>query len=208
MGMIYVQKPRAAFTFDLGTQDFAQFDAIKAGVAAGSKAASMASNATIALCAMHSDTLDGCLPDDKSAVVGGMKAWRKAEWTAAFKDLCGSMLNKDERKAIAPYVTYIGTAFWHGVSLLHPTEERCRTLAEIKEELAAFSEPEDGASILIKAVNSIAPMKDNAIRLKWNAEDAAIAAASLTPEQRRVVAELALCLFGSETADDLKIVSE
>lgn len=193
--LVHVQKARQPVAFQIEETDYTLADGIIVAVDKAAKASAVQSNNTIALVHRHFATFEAILPSDREAVVGGLAAWRRGVWSETFGDLADSLaIPKDKRKAIAPYVSDLGSCLWYGIELTKG--ERLATISELREALAEHREPKGGDALIVSAINSLAPVKNGAVRPRFTQEDVALACASLTDEQREVIGELAVLLCG------------
>ncbi len=193
--LVHVQKARQPVSFQLHGDDWVLVDEITQAVDKAVKASAVQSNNTIALVHRHIDTFTAILPSDRTAVVGGLSAWRRGVWSETFGDLADALeIPKDKRKAIAPYVSDIGSCLWYGIELTKG--ERLATISELREALAEHREPKGGDVLIVSAVNSLVPVKNGAVRPRFTQDDVALACASLTAEQRECIAELAYLMHG------------
>jgi len=202
MGMIYTQKARQAAVFADDSVDAEIVATLEKAVAAAEVASGTVAASVVSMVYRHHDAFIVCLPDDKANVVGGLKAWRKEVWSTMFGDFADQKgISKSTRKAIAPYVSTLGTALWYGVRLVKG--ERLKTISEIREEVAELQDPKSGADIVIGAINALCPVRNGKAKPRYDQEHVALACASITVEQANIIGELAILINGARCMESL-----
>lgn len=200
MSLVYTKPNPLSLAFSATDDDTKTVVSMVNAVKAGDKAASILSTATVLLVANRVLTFDQVVPTDRNSVEGGLKAWRRSVWSTAFKQLADTVgIPANVRKAIAPYVSDLGSALWHNVPITEG--DKARSISAIREDLAEFRESKTPAERIVSAVNAVAPVKNGAVSAIWTKHDAALACALLTAEQIAAMRELVYLLDGKPFVD-------
>lgn len=198
--LVYTKQDKQDLGFVCGDEDVAIVQRMAVASANTVSASAVLSCGTVELIVGHLSTFDPIIPEDREAVEGGIKAWRREVWSTAFKQLADAVgIPANVRKAIAPYVSDLGSALWYNVPITEG--DKARSISAIREDLAEFRESKTPAERIVGAVNAVAPIKNGAVNAIWTRHDAALACALLTAEQISALRELVYLLDGKPFLD-------